>query len=171
MPNWCTNTLVIRGRRADVREFIQFLDAIKPGAGLFDAICPMPADLHDTVSPTRIVSEEERAEYISGKRERHGGIPITARMQLDFKLRYGVDNWYDWAVDAWGTKWDTTAADMHRADWKNGAGTTLIFDTAWGPPSEVISKLSSKFPKLKVSLKYHEPGMCLKGTESYGPHE
>lgn len=170
MPNWCLNKLSIQGRRDDIREFAGMLDGMKDDDGFFNTFHPMPPELRGTVSPVMLVSEEERQEYLSGKRETFGGMPITHRMQRDFLQRFGADNWYDWACAKWGTKWDVRKKDLYRADWKQGTGITLTFDTAWGPPLEAMVALAKKFPKLKFTISYNEPGMCFSGKEIYGPH-
>jgi hypothetical protein len=171
MPNWCFNELSVRGRRDDVREFLSMLDNMKDDSGFFQAIYPMPEELRGIASPTRIVSEEEHQQYLDGKIKTFGGIPITARMQQELRRRFGADNWYDWAVNNWGTKWDVHKNELYRTDWKNGSGVTLTFATAWGPPLKVIEKLSSKFPKLRFSINFNEPGMGCRGVQTYGPHD
>lgn len=45
MPNWCSNKLIVRGRRADISEFMNLLDGVKGEHGFFDAIYPMPKNL------------------------------------------------------------------------------------------------------------------------------
>lgn len=70
-------------------------------------------------------------------------------------------NWWDWRIANWGTKWDlsadsTSVTIKRRVAWYS-------FDTAWGPPTEWLEKVSVLFPKLKFILRYDEPGLCFKG--------
>lgn len=48
---------------------------------------------------------------------------------------YGLNNWYDWSVANWGTKWNAQHSSLNH---KN----TLWFDTAWSCPIPVLNKLA-----------------------------
>lgn len=48
---------------------------------------------------------------------------------------YGSNNWYDWSVANWGTKWNAQYSSLNN---KN----TLWFDTAWSCPIPVLNKLA-----------------------------
>ena len=69
------------------------------------------------------------------------------------------DNWYQWCVDNWGTKWDVEINDSTIDD----DFIELSFDSAWGPPIAWVEIVAKKYPKLKFALKYDEPGMCFMG--------
>ena len=45
------------------------------------------------------------------------------------------DDWYNWNVANWGTKWDANHPDLHRED----GLIRFTFSTAWSPPSPVIT--------------------------------
>jgi len=60
----------------------------------------------------------------------------------------GRPNWYDWQIDAWGTKWNAYSQSLLDQD----DGTLRIqFDTAWAAPLPVIEALrdliEEKFPE------------------------
>lgn len=57
---------------------------------------------------------------------------------VDNVLQHGYMNWYDWSVANWGTKWN--ACDC----WFDGS--TIEFDTAWSDVSDLMCKLSEKYP-------------------------
>lgn len=173
MPNWCTNKLSVRGRRDDIAEFLLFMSQVKGEQGFLDLAYPMPNDLKGTSCPPRLIEEHEYATWVANGKplEKWEGAPITYRMQAQYRRIYGADNWYDWSVEHWGTKWDVYEKDIVTTPWKNGNGVTLVFDTAWAPPSGAIARLSGRFPKLQFNLGYEEPGMALKDKETYGPHE
>lgn len=172
MPNWCMNRLSVSGRRAEVQKFNDWLDGLKEDDGLFNAVLPMRAEVRGVASPARIVSPAEREAWLKQDNPHGFGAPITQAMHDDYMRRFGADNWYDWAVRHWDTKWDCRMRDVHnRRTYKNGCGMSMVFDTAWAPPSKVAAALSDKFPALKFSLAFDEPGMCLKGVDIYGPHD
>ena len=60
--------------------------------------------------------------------------------------KYGCDNWYDWSILNWGTKWN--AHDYHRID-----KYTFAISTAWSTPEPFIKALSRKY-NCEVSVKY-----------------
>ena len=72
---------------------------------------------------------------------------------------YGKNNWYDWAVKNWGTKWNLDYAEIF--------GNCIVFETAWSPCSPVISALAKQFPEAEFYYTYEEAGMCFCGAEEY----
>ena len=68
-------------------------------------------------------------------------------------------NWYQWANNNWGTKWDV---EVHNSMIEDDY-VELSFDSAWGPPIAWVEIVARKYPKLKFSLKYDEPGLCFMG--------
>jgi hypothetical protein len=75
---------------------------------------------------------------------------------------YGENNWYDWSVAHWGTKWDT---DAHNSFF-DGETLTLSFDTAWSPPIELYEYLVEQ--GFSVLADYYEPGMAFAGIYEDG---
>ena len=77
---------------------------------------------------------------------------------------WNPDDWYGWNCDNWGTKWDI----LCHYDEIEKEHIILEFDSAWSPPIQWLEIVAKKYPKLKFSLKYDEPGMafmgCAKGT-------
>lgn len=57
------------------------------------------------------------------------------------------DNWYDWSIDNWGTKWDVTETFEDEEGF-------ICFDTAWSTPIELISYLSEKYTLLTFEVHY-----------------
>ena len=71
------------------------------------------------------------------------------------------DNWYEWNIANYGTKWDDMEIDYQTGDEE---GLQIMFASAWSPPSEFIENIYKKFPKLHFKLKYDEPGMGFVGV-------
>lgn len=63
---------------------------------------------------------------------------------IEVQEKYGFDNWYDWRVANWGTKWN--AANSQFIDDCN----TIQFDTAWAIPYPIISKIADENPDVKL---------------------
>ena len=79
---------------------------------------------------------------------------------MDEKLLEG-EEWYDWRVQNWGTKWD--GYDGRISD----DGSAFTFDTAWAPPIPVIKKLA-EITGEKFTLEYIELGMFFCGRYKAG---
>lgn len=77
------------------------------------------------------------------------------------------DDWYDWNITNWGSKWDCYDIQEEGGDtWEKGYW-TLYFNTAWSPISEVISELARQHPKLRIHYRYYEGGADFWGKETY----
>lgn len=73
------------------------------------------------------------------------------------------DEWYEWRIANWGTKWDTAdcVLEIMRMVGDNEPGLCRVcysFDTAWGPPIEAIRYGSSLWTPITFILSYDEPG-------------
>ena len=156
MPNWCYNTVRISGHgNYKVEELMEAVKGKKveqdgkeyQSPFSFNSIVPMPEDIRDTTSPTRI-SETNTQEQVDALQE-----------------KYGVTNWYDWAIKNWGTKWDLNAFhDDTQVNYHEDANeVTYRFDTAWSPPQLVHEALVEQYPAVNISWHYDEPDMEFSG--------
>lgn len=139
MPNWCNNTITITGPTDTLKPLWE--DA-KEG-GFLNAIKPMPAALLDTTSPT----PEDKVQ------------PVVD----------GFDNWYDWRVANWGTKWDVDTEGLEYKD--NGDGTSEItgwFDSAWAPPIGAYDTFCDDMNNCDLYATYEEGGMDFAGVYDNG---
>ena len=64
------------------------------------------------------------------------------------------ENWYDWNINHWGTKWDLSLIDWNRDDDET---IWISFETAWSPPIAIYEYLSEN--DWYVDAVYHEGGM------------
>jgi hypothetical protein len=69
------------------------------------------------------------------------------------------ENWYEWNVENWGTKWDAGLIDSYR-DEDNAIHISM--ETAWAPPIALYEYLVEQ--GWEVDAKYLEPGMGFGGT-------
>lgn len=72
------------------------------------------------------------------------------RGDLGIKERqeHGTNNWRDWSVNNWGTKWNAYGEEGRIDD------EVVKFDTAWSHPLPVIKALSRKFPDKLLHVEY-----------------
>jgi len=134
MPNWCNNTITIRG---DANKLKSIWDTAQKQQGLLAALVPQPEDMfHGNLG------EAERAECVEK----------------------GIPNWYDWNVSNWGTKWDVGLEGLEYTVLEDGsAEISGWFDSAWSPPIEALNTFSEANEDLSVECFYLETGMCFVG--------
>jgi hypothetical protein len=83
-----------------------------------------------------------------------------------------ADNWYDWAVSNWGTKWDVDMEGIEYTD--NGDGTASItgyFDSAWAPPIDCYNNFLEANEDCSLTASYYEMGMDFAGLYDNGDDE
>ena len=83
MPNWCYNNVTLRANNVGNRALLkEVADAANSGKEIFNLLRPMPDNIFQ------------------------GNLGMAEREQQ------GENNWYDWSVAHWGTKWDTDAQNV-----------------------------------------------------------
>ncbi len=151
MPNWCNNNLELTGNLKELKEIQK---SIKAG-DFFNSILPIPTELADTQSPARDETQEQKDKNKA------------------LKEKLGCDNWYDWRVNNWGTKWDIDADSFHQNEivkvTDNTGKLILAFDTAWSPPEGIYNAIVDQ-EILGVNAYYYEPGCDFAG-HYYNGHD
>lgn len=137
MPNWCNNSVTITGNKEQIDKFEKFLNE-KNGKDWFDFFAECPEELKSVDSPNNGPSAEKLIE------------------------KYGHSDWYSWAVDNWGTKWNCDAQDWNR----DGDSISFWFDSAWSPPTNLYEKITND--DYDVEAYYLEEGMQFVGKFSDG---
>ena len=136
MPNYCNNSLTLSHKDKDKVE--KLYQAILSNS-LCNTVIPLPEALRNTTAPSKEPNELLIAEF-------------------------GADNWYDFQVSNWGTKWDVidATAELHNDDGE--LTITASFQTAWSPPLGVYNKLMED--GFELNAMYFEGGMCFAGILS-----
>jgi hypothetical protein len=154
MPNHVTNILTVKGTNEKVAEVIKVLMNDNEEV-TFDNFFPMPEELRNTTSPTKIVSQKEydseksklETKLANGEQVWSTSLPITSKMQTELIKKHGADNWYDWAVANWGTKWGAYSGYAISED-------SVFFQTAWSTPYKAMVKLSELYPDVEITIAY-----------------
>lgn len=122
----------------------------------FNAVLPMPEALRNTVSPMKVVDTAEEAEKITAERRGEIGqdddtrtYAIDRETATAWRREYGHVDWYDWAVNHWGTKWSAFGVEILRdrvdvTDPHTVPELVLSFTTAWTEPGGVIGHLEDQ---------------------------
>jgi uncharacterized protein YjiS (DUF1127 family) len=107
MPNWTYNNLQFIGKTEESVK--QLKDLLKSDESDFDFnnIVPMPQHIFQGN-----LGQEEREIH-------------------------GKNNWYDWSIMNWGTKWNACDVTVEQ----NENVLNYTFDTAWDAPREIVRAL------------------------------
>ena len=136
MPNWCDNTISIKGPAEQLSPIYTKLKE-DDSSGLCSILHPMPENTF-----TGDLGQKEREKC----------------------AKENIPNWYDWCSSNWGTKWDTADGDWDYEDAGDGqAILTGSFQTAWGPPVGVYEHSVDAHPDLHIEAMYYEPGCAFAG--------
>lgn len=98
-------------------------------------------------------TDEERAHHL-GKilehypNETDESLYNLGRKQYENIKKYGHANWYTWAIENWGTKWNSSCLEIDEE------GKYFTFETAWDPAIPVLLKLSELEPDIKFAVIY-----------------
>jgi len=180
MPNWAENKLIISGDQMSLNElkeqmatpyqatFINRVDkclAQEEQKGVFmlwNAIRPtderaywkideLLAELEELDKPKPTTEEimaqvKERLETLNEDFE-DGIADAFTRMQHDIATK---QDWYNWNLRNWGTKWDITEQAWLTEE--EPTELTYQFMTAWSCPDKAITNLAKQYPQLTFTL-------------------
>ena len=151
MPNYCNNNIVITGPNSVIDKIEKIANGDK--GDLLQYFYPMPKALKDTTAPLpKDATKEEKAK---------------AKENLK---KYGYDNWYDWRVENWGTKWDIMEFyNINRKEiGEDESEISLGFDTAWAPALGAYEKFIDENSNCSLKAYYYEPGCDFMGEWDNG---
>jgi hypothetical protein len=143
MPNWCSNTITIRGPEPTLEALLSKVELDQEGyLDVLKSLWPLPLELHGTQSPAKYdPSNPEHRELMT---------------------KYGAIEWYTWACSerGWGTKWgDCSTTVLSRVPGEVSLGC----ETAWSPPVAGVLNVSREWGELAFCVEYSEPMMGFAG--------
>lgn len=181
MPNWCVNQVDIAGDRDEITKLVEFVKS-DDSAFSFEKIVPPP-------TTPMYSANASHNEFVCGCKSESAPDPeneglfiwVIDGKKVGFREKCPThnepsfsdhpDNWYNWNITNWGTKWSAAEVWMTE-DYE--VGDRLVdynFDTAWAPAEPVIAALAAKFPTLHIEHRYCEAGMGFAGQVVYNNGE
>jgi hypothetical protein len=166
MPNWVYNTLTIQGPKEQV-DFIR-TKLNTPYQKNFENwdTKTMSMQFKTYLFPNPVFAFHNIYNHLEA------GIPDEVYLQqsdhtlpIEQAIMFKGNNWYDWNVRNWGTKWDVAVShddeypDTEELEYKSeGEDNWVIykFNTAWSPPAPAMEKLSALVPNCVVTLSFEE---------------
>lgn len=160
MPNWVFNYVRIEGSELDIARVKKQLNTpytqtYKDHAtkdGKLVEVYKEATHNKPIFSFWNIIKPDDMNAYLN---EESTGIP------KDGEEWFQSNNWYDWNIRNWGTKWDVAVEDFEEYPEtqildENNEMVIYKFDTAWAPPVMAIKELSRQHPNLVIKLEYEE---------------
>lgn len=144
MPNWVYNTITADKDLEPVRKLLETDYELVD----FNNLIPMPKELNGIHRGAR--KDDDGNELRNWREvEREDGttqvIPVDGDKLIE---KYGASDWYGWACDNWGTKWN--ACNSSTSEYE------IYFETAWAPPMPIFEALSMQFPDITFSITWEE---------------
>ena len=152
MPNWCNNHITITGPNKlidKIEKITKEEDGVTDSSdpkGLLQLMHPMPAELRDTTAD---------------------GTKDKAMIE-----KTGYSDWYSWAVDNWGTKWEVCefygVDRQHLNDSLDESTISFAFDSAWSPPLGAYEQFLVDNENCSLVARYYEGGCDFMGIWDNG---
>ena len=144
MPNWCDNQVTITGSKSVIDKIEKIAKEEKGAGGLLNFFHPMPKELRDTTA-----DGSDNKEMIK---------------------KYGYSDWYGWACENWGTKWDISEFyGVERELTPDGDSMiSFAFSSAWAPPLGAYEYFLAKNEDCTLEAHYYEGGCDFMGIWENG---
>ena len=147
MPNWCDNQVTITGPNSVIDKIEKIVKEEKEENGLLNFFHPMPKELEGTTSPSSASDKPQ---------------PMIE----------GFDNWYDWRVENWGTKWELCefygVDRQHLNDSLDESTISFAFSSAWAPPIGAYEQFLADNENCSLKAYYYEGGCDFMGEWDNG---
>lgn len=194
MPNWVYNGLTIEGNPDLVNDLARQMN--KPFVMIHDTWNMETREMQvtQTTYPNpifafhNIINHRQQGiddlEYVKQPPTTKAGLDNMDAWHKEIEETAQTSNdWYNWNIRNWGTKWDVAVSDNSEysdtyTEGPTPNGENLVvyynFNTAWSPPFPAIAKLSEQYPSLLFTLSYEEEtgwgGECefLRGEQLLG---
>lgn len=151
MPNHTSTLLTVTGPNKEIESFMKKA-AGKDSVLSFQSLYPLPSELVGSRAPSNPETDEEK------ERSEH------------LRQLYGYDNWYEWCIENWSTKWDCYDQDeeWNEEDVDGGYKTIkLYYYTAWSPATNFYTEVSKQFPSLEFRHEFADEGGGFLGYEEF----
>jgi hypothetical protein len=140
MPNHCESDLFIHGPNAIIDEVIK-KHFTPEGALNCTTVIPYPATYKELDDAVRKWEEDNKDNP-------------NRDWRLQSKDGFNSGG-YEWCCTNWGTKWGTYGGSGIN---KTTRGLSTGFQSAWSPPTPVVTALAAMYPKLKIQMNSFERG-------------
>lgn len=129
----------------------------------FEKIVPMPEDLSINSGSNgdmglSIINNESENRFMDMREQlrRFYELDIERRIEIieagvayaKNMAKYGFKTWYDWSIEKWGTKWNSSDCESE--------GNSFEFTTAWSGVADLIEKMHIELPTVKIIYEFSD---------------
>lgn len=155
MPNWCSNSLVIRGPQEVLEEFLTVAETPHASKAVEFNQMTKTWENKDVISTTLFWNFVNPTEGETNL--------VLDQYYTNESSNIGALNWYGWNIKNWGVKWDVDFNDIELIDNDEPGTLILQFATAWTFPDVWLTEVSKQYPRLSFENEYVEEGMGFQG--------
>lgn len=174
MPNWCYQTLRVKGSHGEINNFLKAIEVPQTDEWKalpsyekeymnINQLFPIPVELHETMSGGYGLNEDgtKKPEQLALESQQSKNIAT-----------YGYKDWYDWALANWDTKWGACRPRL-QSERKEGLDPldeeviSIYFESAWSPAVGLIRKVSELFPALSFGMWFTEEADFFAGLMTF----
>ena len=158
MPNWCYNSMLVKGSDNVKDELFRQLT--------------YPAYQHEKEGIVVLCGYPETKDRDITMREYHNLVKLagdTDEKKSDIYLEnvypcLNKENYYAERINEWGTGREAFCTGEPDKD-------SYAFETAWSPAEYAIDKIAEQYPELEIEYSYDECGMGFCGKKEYSEGE
>jgi len=156
MPNWVHTTMTVTGNKHSLDEFR--LKAAKPYTsrhtgtytdGKYDADAISTVINESELLFWNFITPTDLDAYFGQEKKPDNYETMTFDERMAESMQFKGDNWYNWNIRNWGTKWDANEVTLNET---NGS-LSYQFSTAWSPAEGAFRAMVEQH--LNLQFEFH----------------
>lgn len=154
IDNYVKNIVKLTGTSKSIKKAMSEL-IIEDDRFVFESFAPLPDELLGTDPTQEIILDKDYKEVLTNFKSRMDSddleewesLPVSHSTHKKLISKYGYDNWYDWSMNHWGTKFGPYDTELI-SDYE------FSFFTTNATPHTAMIKMSNKYPKIEFNVRY-----------------
>tara|TARA_R100000908_G_C3751926_1_gene146466 strand:- start:526 stop:1398 length:873 start_codon:yes stop_codon:yes gene_type:complete len=154
IDNNVKNIVKLTGTPKSIKKAMSEL-IIEDDRFVFESFSPLPDELLGTDPTQKIIPDKDYEKVLtsfkvkmdSGDLEVWESVPVSYSTQKKLISKYGYDNWFDWSMNHWGTKFGPYDTELI-------SDCEFSFYTINATPHTAMVKMSNKYPKIEFNVRY-----------------
>jgi len=155
MPNWVNTTMTVTGNKQSLDEFKK--TAAKPYTthhtgtwtdGKYDADAIDTVEHNPKLSFWNFITPTDLDAYYGQEKKPDNYETMTFDERMAEAMQFKGDNWYNWNIRNWGTKWDANDVSLNDLD----GSLIYYFATAWSPAEGAFRAMVEQHPSLEFEF-------------------
>ena len=154
MPNWVYTNMTVTGDKQSLDKFRD--KAAKPYTtrhtgtwtdGKYDPDAISIVENKSELSFWNFITPTDLDAYFGPEKKPDNYETMTLDERLAESMKFAGDNWYNWNIRNWGTKWDANDATLDE-----GGTLCYQFSTAWSPAEGAFKAMVEQHPNLQFEF-------------------